>query len=81
VHPHDANAEGIAPHDWVRVSSRRGWLRARAFVTPTVPRGSVFVPMHDAQTNRLTFPSFDPHSRQPSYKHCAVRIERDTSFG
>jgi len=23
----------------------------------------------------LTFPAFDPHSRQPSYKACAVCIE------
>jgi len=25
-------------------------------------------------TNKLTFPAFDPHSRQPSYKASAVRI-------
>jgi assimilatory nitrate reductase catalytic subunit len=25
--------------------------------------------------NQLTFPSFDPHSRQPSYKACAVRVQ------
>jgi assimilatory nitrate reductase catalytic subunit len=24
--------------------------------------------------NRLTFPAFDPHSRQPAYKACAVKI-------
>jgi assimilatory nitrate reductase catalytic subunit len=33
------------------------------------------MPMHDAMTNRLTFAAFDPYSRQPSYKACAVRIE------
>jgi assimilatory nitrate reductase catalytic subunit len=32
--------------------------------------------MHSVETNVLTFPAFDPHSRQPSYKHCAVAIER-----
>jgi assimilatory nitrate reductase catalytic subunit len=32
--------------------------------------------MHDARTNRLTHPAFDPQSRQPSYKAAAVRIER-----
>jgi assimilatory nitrate reductase catalytic subunit len=32
--------------------------------------------MHDAATNRLTFPAFDPHSRQPSYKFCAVSVHR-----
>ena len=31
--------------------------------------------MHYVVTNELTFPSFDPYSRQPSYKACAVRLE------
>jgi anaerobic selenocysteine-containing dehydrogenase len=30
--------------------------------------------MHYARTNQLTFPDFDPHSRQPSYKTCAVAV-------
>jgi assimilatory nitrate reductase catalytic subunit len=36
--------------------------------------------MHYAQANRLTFPAFDPESRQPAYKACAVSIRphRDT---
>ena len=32
--------------------------------------------MHYAETNGLTLPAFDPYSRQPAYKACAVRIER-----
>jgi assimilatory nitrate reductase catalytic subunit len=32
--------------------------------------------MHYARANQLTFPAFDPHSRQPSYKHCAVRLRK-----
>jgi assimilatory nitrate reductase catalytic subunit len=51
-------------------------VRARAFITPTVRAGEVFMPMHYPDMNRLTFPAFDPHSRQPSYKYCAVRVER-----
>ncbi|MBI2710980.1 MAG: nitrate reductase [Actinobacteria bacterium] len=74
VHPDDAAPLGIESHDEVEVRSRRAHLRARAFVTPTVPPGSVFLPMHDPAVNRLTFASFDPHSRQPSYKHCAVAV-------
>jgi assimilatory nitrate reductase catalytic subunit len=30
--------------------------------------------MHYESTNRLTLAHFDPHSRQPSYKDCAVRV-------
>jgi assimilatory nitrate reductase catalytic subunit len=74
VHPDDATARGIDPHAWVTVRSRRGSMRARARVTSTVQPGQVFVPMHDASTNRLTFPEVDPFSRQPSYKHAAVEL-------
>lgn len=37
-------------------------------------RGQIIVPMHDAATNRLTFPSFDPYSRRRSYKTGAVAV-------
>jgi assimilatory nitrate reductase catalytic subunit len=40
-----------------------------------VGRGRIFVPMHDAQVNRLTLAAFDPYSRQPSYKSCAVQVQ------
>jgi len=30
--------------------------------------------MHFDVVNTLTLPVFDPHSRQPSYKACAVSI-------
>ena len=72
--PADAVRLGISPDRWVVVESRRGRLQARAFVAETIPRGYVFLPMHDEATNRLTFPSFDPYSRQPSYKAAAVRV-------
>ena len=76
ISPGDAAARGLAAGDWAVISSRRGSMRARAQVTPTVKAGQVFVPMHDARTNRLTNPSFDPYSRQPSYKSGAVQVRR-----
>jgi assimilatory nitrate reductase catalytic subunit len=76
VNPKDAARLGLAPNGLVRVSSRRASLLAVAFVTPTVQTGQVFIPMHDAEVNRLTQPDFDPHSRQPNYKHCAVALEK-----
>ncbi len=74
ISPADAAALGVAPDDWVLVASARGEMEARAYVTPTVAPGQVFVPMHYAGTNRLTRPSFDPYSRQPSYKSAAVGV-------
>lgn len=74
IHPDDAAAAGVTTGEELVVESRRGTVRARAFVTPTVPRGQVFLPMHDAATNQLTQADFDPYSRQPAYKGCAVRL-------
>jgi assimilatory nitrate reductase catalytic subunit len=74
IAPEDATRLGIHSEDWVVVESRRDKVQARAFVAPLVPTGSIFLPMHDETTNRLTLSSFDPYSRQPSYKACAVRI-------
>jgi assimilatory nitrate reductase catalytic subunit len=76
IAPVDAGARRIAAGDWVEVESRRGSLRARARITPVVASGQVFVPMHDARTNRLTTGTFDPHSRQPAYKSGTVQIRR-----
>jgi len=75
LHPDDAALHGITSDDWVLIESKRGSMRARAFITTIVSPGQVFVPMHYAETNRLTYPSVDPYSRQPSYKACAVRIK------
>ena len=70
----DARKLDIRPHTMVNVESQRGSVSARAFVTPTVKPGQVFIPMHFETANRLTDAVFDPYSKQPSYKACAVRI-------
>jgi len=72
----DAKRLGIAANETVRVASRRGQVRATAFITNTVRAGHLFIPMHYATANVLTFPAFDPYSRQPAYKACAVSVSR-----
>jgi assimilatory nitrate reductase catalytic subunit len=74
--PIDARSLGIEPNEVVSVVSRRASIQARAFVTHAVRPGEVFIPMHYDTVNKLTFPSFDPYSRQPSYKACAVAVRR-----
>ncbi|RIK75642.1 MAG: nitrate reductase [Planctomycetota bacterium] len=74
INPADARALEIKPNQHVVVESQRGKLKAKAFVTHGVQRGHVFIPMHYEAVNRLTLAHFDPHSRQPSYKNCAVRV-------
>lgn len=77
IHPEDAEQKGIASGQWVKVASRRASLRARAWVTPTVGAGQLFISMHWLETNLLTYPIFDAYSKQPSYKFCAVNIRPD----
>ncbi len=74
INPEDAARLRIADGQSVVVYSRRGEAKAVALVTAIVQPGQVFMPMHFEQVNRLTFPAFDPHSRQPSYKACAVAL-------
>jgi assimilatory nitrate reductase catalytic subunit len=76
ISPVDARSLGIEPDERVNVSSQRGAMVARAFVTNTVKPGQVFIPMHYEAMNQLTFAAFDPHSRQPAYKACAVRVSK-----
>ncbi|HRX81618.1 MAG TPA: molybdopterin oxidoreductase family protein, partial [Pirellulaceae bacterium] len=74
INTEDAARENIASNEWVTVESQRGRVRAKAFVTRTVRPGQVFIPMHYESANKLTHAHFDPYSKQPSYKDCAVRI-------
>jgi anaerobic selenocysteine-containing dehydrogenase len=74
INPRDAERLGIASDTLVTIASRRAKITATAFVTPVVQPGQVFVPMHYAITNQLTYPCVDPYSRQPSYKACAVAV-------
>jgi anaerobic selenocysteine-containing dehydrogenase len=79
VHPSDAGELGVKSGDWARVTSERGGIgRIRVRVTTIVRPGEVFIPFHwdERCANRLTRDEFDPISREPNYKQCAVRVER-----
>lgn len=75
INPTDAQALGVRPDALVEVASQRGSLHARAFLTPGVRPGQVFIPMHYHTVNQLTEAVFDPYSHQPAYKACAVRVK------
>jgi assimilatory nitrate reductase catalytic subunit len=77
VHPQDAAARGLASGDWARLESRRNAVeRIRVRITAIVRPGEVFVPFHweDPCANWLTVDEFDPISREPNYKQCAVQL-------
>ena len=72
LNPADAEDLGISAYEKILVASRRGKVTATAFLTNTVQKGQVFIPMHYAVANELAFPAVDPYSRQPAYMACAV---------
>jgi assimilatory nitrate reductase catalytic subunit len=79
IHPVDAARLGLTSSSLVQIVSRRGRIQCAAWVRATVQPGHIFLPMHYELTNQITRADFDPHSRQPSYKYCAVRLEPATT--
>lgn len=77
VNPDDAEKIGINGKTHVRVTSRRGSIEAKAWVTDRVPPGMVYANFHfpEASANELTHASLDPVSKIPSYKITAVKVE------
>jgi len=79
INPADAARLDLKPHDRVTVHSRRGAVADLELrITGIVAPGQVFMPFHFAETNSniVTLGAFDPISREPNFKQCAVRIER-----
>ncbi len=79
----DANRLGIADGEMVRLESRRGSIDLPAWIDGRAepPLGTVFVPFFDERVaiNQVTLHDFDPFSKQPDYKKCAVRVRRIAS--
>jgi formate dehydrogenase alpha subunit len=78
INPEDASRLNIKNQDQVELSSRRGTITARAEVTEQVPRKVLFTTFHfhESPVNVLTNPAYDPVSKIPEYKGCAVKIRR-----
>jgi formate dehydrogenase alpha subunit len=79
INPEDATALGIENDgDEVVVSSRRGQMRAYAWVTERVAPGAVFANFHfpESPANALTIAALDPQAKIPEFKVCAVRLEK-----
>jgi anaerobic selenocysteine-containing dehydrogenase len=79
MNPVDAQKLGLRPHDRVDIISARGCVsKVELRITEIVAPGQVFLPFHFAESNanQITQSAFDPISREPNYKQCAVRVER-----
>ena len=77
INPADAARLKIEDGHIVRVSSRRGTVVLRAWVTQRTTVGVIFIPMHfhEAAANLLTIDALDPLAKIPEYKACAVSIK------
>lgn len=81
MNPKDAERLCLKAHDHVDVVSARGRVSTVELrVTEIVAPGQVFLPFHFAETNanQITQSAFDPISREPNFKQCAVRIEKSS---
>ncbi|WP_263376198.1 molybdopterin oxidoreductase family protein [Granulicella aggregans] len=79
MNPQDAARMKLKPHDKVTVVSRRSRVSGLELrITGIIAPGQVFMPFHFAETNSnlVTLGAFDPISREPNFKQCAVRVER-----
>ncbi|MCD4748156.1 MAG: nitrate reductase [Thermoanaerobaculales bacterium] len=80
IHPDDAKKLGVRTGDGVRVTSRRDSLVFPALVTDNSQPGLVFVHMHDdnlkRMCNKITIDQFDPGSKEPTFKICAVKLAK-----
>lgn len=78
IHPADAEKLGIKTGDRVTVTSRRGSVKAKAYVTNVSPEGVISMTFHFAETptNELTNSALDPVSKIPETKVCAVKVEK-----
>jgi anaerobic selenocysteine-containing dehydrogenase len=82
MNPIDAQQMNLKAHDRVDVISSRGRVsKVELRITEIVAPGQVFLPFHFAATNanQITQSAFDPISREPNYKQCAVRVERSAN--
>lgn len=77
LNPDDAVKMDVIDNKILRITSRRGMIEARAWVTDRVPPGMVYANFHfpDASANELTLAALDPVAKIPSYKVCAVKVE------
>ncbi len=76
MNPDAAKELGIEHMTYARLASRRGDAVVLVQLTQRVPRNMVFIPFHFHEcVNRVSLGLLDPHSRQPAFKQCAIRVE------
>ena len=83
INPDDAEAQEISDGDLITITSARGQATVVAKISSRLMQGVVFMPFHWGDiyapgnaTNQITNDVFDPVSKEPEYKACAVSIAK-----
>jgi predicted molibdopterin-dependent oxidoreductase YjgC len=78
VNPRDARRLSVEDGEWVKVSSRRGEVRARVLKSDRMRRGCIWMSLHfgEESANRLTNDVGDAVTGTAEYKVCAAKIEK-----
>ncbi len=85
----EAKKYGIKEGDKLEVESRRGKAQGPALIGAIVP-GHIFMPFHygywdkpgyPRAANELTITEWDPVSKQPYFKHAAVKLRKIDVYG
>jgi predicted molibdopterin-dependent oxidoreductase YjgC len=81
INSQDARHLGIRNGQQVELQSARGSARFKAKVTSDIRAGTVFTPFHwgslwtaHGTANDMTVDAYDPRSKEPELKHCAVDL-------
>lgn len=85
INPDDAEAQDISDGDMITVTSARGQATVVAKISSRLMQGVVFMPFHWGDlyapgnaANQITNDVFDPISKEPEYKACAVTFAKAT---
>ncbi len=78
INPKDAEKLNVSEGNYLQITSRRGSIKVKAWLTERPSPGVVFVPFHfhEAAVNKLTHGIVDPVAKIPEFKVSAVKIEK-----
>ena len=79
LHPKTLRELGVAPGEYIKLSTRRGSITVMARADRAVAENNVFLPFAyvEAAANILTNAALDPYGKIPEFKFSAVRVEKD----
>ena len=78
MHPRTLREMGIAPGDYVQLTTRRGSVTVMVRADRAVAERNVFLPFAyvEAAANILTNAALDPYGKIPEFKFSALRVEK-----